>query len=650
MNQHSEIDVLALLSEAPPLTIEQVQTLPELLAMRASATPMAQAYREFDESTDRWKSLTWAETAETVALWSRALCASNLPDGARVAILLPNGFDAMTIDQACLRCGYVPVPLHAIDNAGSIAYILADSGASLLFVADARAWQKICATGQDLPELQAVIHARQGRANASPSASPIPAEPAVQESVKTLQRKPVIALSVWLQAGQRYTSALPKPPDKTQLAGIVYTSGTTGKPKGVMLTHDNVVSDLHAVMQRVKAFPEDVFLSFLPLSHTFERTAGYYLAIATGSCVAYARSVAQLAQDMKQVKPTVLISVPRIYERVYAKVQESLASSSFKRKLFEAAVYKGWKNFCTHQGIPLSEPPDGKPSWASVLPAWLLRRLVAQPLLAQFGGRLRVAVSGGAPLSPTIARCFLGLGLPMLQGYGMTETAPVVSANGLDDNWPDTVGRVLPGIEVRIGDDQELQVSGPVVMRGYWNRPEDTAKAFTADGWLRTGDQAAIENGRIRIKGRIKEIIVTSTGEKVPPNDVEQAILVDPLFEQVFVLGEDRPFIACVAVVNQVEWEVLARNVGLNPDDASSLHHAAAEREALARIEKQTRSFARYAVPRAIHLVRDSWNIDNGLMTPTLKLKRRNLMARYEDAIGQMYAKPAESWKTKDHS
>lgn len=647
MNQQSEIDVLGLQTENRHLTIEQVQTLPELLAMRLSATPAAEAYREFDEATNAWKSLSWAETAERVALWSRALCASNLPAGARVAILLPNAFDAMTIDQACLRCGYVPVPLHAIDNAGSIAYILADSAASLLVVADAKAWQKICATGQELPELQAVIHAQQGRTNESPSASPIPAEQAEQESVKTLQRKPLIVLSAWLQAGQRYTSALPEPPDKTQLAGIVYTSGTTGKPKGVMLTHDNVVSDLHAVMQRVKAFPEDVFLSFLPLSHTFERTAGYYLAIATGSCVAYARSVAQLAQDMKQVKPTVLISVPRIYERVYAKVQESLASSSFKRKLFEAAVNKGWKSFCARQGIPLSEELDAQASWASALPAWLLRRLVAQPLLAQFGGRLRVAVSGGAPLSPTIARCFLGLGLPMLQGYGMTETAPVVSANGLDDNWPDTVGRVLPGIEVRIGDDQELQVSGPVVMRGYWNRPEDTAKAFTADGWLRTGDQAAIENGRIRIKGRIKEIIVTSTGEKVPPNDVEQAILVDPLFEQVFVVGEDRPFIACIAVVSQVEWEVLARSVGLNPDDASSLHHAAAEREALARVEKQTRSFARYAVPRAVHLVRDSWSIDNGLMTPTLKLKRKNLMAYYQDAVEQMYGKPIESWKTK---
>ena len=650
MNHQSVNDVLGLQALPDSLSIGQAQTLPELLAIRVRTTPEGEAYREFDERANHWKSLTWADTAARVARWSRALCASGLPQGARVAILLPNGFDAMSIDQACLRCGYVPVPLHAIDNAGSIAYILADSGASLLVVAETKAWDRICATGQDLPALQAIIHAQQATQESASNNRPAEMADGAEDAVRALHAKPVIALSSWLQAGEKSSLDLPAPPQKTDLAGIVYTSGTTGKPKGVMLTHDNVVSDVHAVMQRVIAFPEDVFLSFLPLSHTFERTTGYYLAVATGSCVAYARSVALLSQDLKNIRPTVLISVPRIYERVYAKVQETLASSPNKHKLFDAAVDKGWRTFCARQGIPFfntSNTNESTSGWASLIPAWLLRKLVAQPLLAQFGGRLRIAVSGGAPLSPTIARSFLGLGLPMVQGYGMTETAPVVSANGLDDNWPETVGKVLPGIQARIGEDQELQISGPVVMRGYWNRPEDTAKAFTADGWLKTGDQAAIENGRIRIKGRIKEIIVTSTGEKVPPNDVEQAIMVDPLFEQVFVVGEDAPFIACVAVVNTVEWEMMAKSLGLNPEDDASLQHSAAKREALARIEKQTRSFARYAVPRAVHLVKDSWNIDNGLMTPTLKLKRKNLMAFYEKDIALMYGKPIDNWQTK---
>ena len=276
----------------------------------------------------------------------------------------------------------------------------------------------------------------------------------------------------------------------------------------------------------------------------------------------------------------------------------------------------------------------------AALPWPLLRTLVATPLMAQFGGRVRVAVSGGAPLSPTIARCFLGLGLPLIQGYGMTETAPVVSVNAPEDNDPACVGKALPGVEVRIGENHELQVRGPIVMKGYWKRPEDTAKILNADGWLGTGDQADIVNGRIYIKGRIKEIIVTSTGEKVPPGDLELAMLADPLLEQAFVVGENRPFIACVAVLNQREWQHLAADLGLNPQEADSLQHPSVHRAVLARIEKNTASFARYAVPRAVHLTLAPWTIENTFMTPTLKLKRTNLMGHFEEAIEGMYQKP----------
>ena len=249
-------------------------------------------------------------------------------------------------------------------------------------------------------------------------------------------------------------------------------------------------------------------------------------------------------------------------------------------------------------------------------------------------------MSGGAPLSPTIAKCFLGLGLPLIQGYGMTETAPVVSVNALDDNDPACVGKALPGVEVRIGDNHELQVRGPIVMKGYWKRPEDTARILSPDGWLGTGDQADIVNGRIYIKGRIKEIIVTSTGEKVPPGDLELALLADPLLEQAFVVGENRPFIACVAVLNAGEWQRLAADLGLNPQAADSLNHPSVHRAVLARIEKNTASFARYAVPRTVHLTLDPWTIENTFMTPTLKLKRNNLMAHFAEAIEGMYQKP----------
>jgi long-chain acyl-CoA synthetase len=405
-----------------------------------------------------------------------------------------------------------------------------------------------------------------------------------------------------------------------------------------------VVSDVKAVLQRIVPTVDDVFLSFLPLSHTFERTGGYYLPIAAGSCVAYARSVPLLAEDLKTVRPTVLVSVPRIYERVHAKLLEKLSPTPWKMQLYEAAQNKGWTRFCVAQGLPAPQADDNKAAgWMAALPWPLLQALVAKPLLAQFGGRVRVAVSGGAPLSPTIAKCFLGLGLNLVQGYGMTETAPVVSANSPDDNDPACVGRALPGVEVRIGDNRELQVRGPIVMKGYWNRPEDTAKILSADGWLGTGDQAEIINGRIYIRGRIKEIIVTSTGEKVPPGDLELAVLADPALEQAFVVGENRPFIACVAVIKHDEWQRLAADLGLNPQEATSLHHPSVQRAVLARIEKNTASFPRYAVPRAVHLTLEPWTIENTFMTPTLKLKRNNLMLHFAQAIEGMYQKPAPS-------
>ena len=596
-------------------TLDDVSTLAELFAWRVAQTPLAPAYLQYNEGSNGWIPVSWQEASDKVSQVSSALGGLHLPRGSRIAILLPNGLPAVCIDQACLVHAYVPVPMHALDNPASIAYILNDSDAAVLVAQSLAQWQSIASTGQGFPALRLVVVLE-------PAQQPFPTTPDL----------PVLSWSDWLQ--QKTASPPPAAaPRSDELAALVYTSGTTGKPKGVMLTHENVVENIKAVLQRVAPEPQDIFLSFLPLSHTFERTAGYYLPIAAGCCVAHARSVATLSQDLKTVRPTILISVPRIYERVYGVLQGMLAASPLKAALFQWAQHVGWRRFCRAQGLPMER---SVPALLDAL-AWpLLDRLVAHPLQAQFGGRLRVAVSGGAALSQTIAHCFLGLGLPILQGYGMTETSPVVAANGLDDNDPATIGRALSGVQVRLGDLQELQVRSLSVMRGYWKREEDTAASFV-DGWLRTGDQASIENGRIRILGRLKEIIVTSTGEKIAPADLELAITSDPLFEQAYVFGDNKPFIACLVVLSRDGWTQLAATLQLDADAPQSLQSPQVRQAAQGRITALTRSFPYYAQPRAVGLTLEPWTSENSMLTPTLKLKRKNLAARYAQEIEQLY-------------
>jgi long-chain acyl-CoA synthetase len=594
------------------------RTLARMFERRVERTPRHEAYREFDAGKKRWRSIDWRTAGERVQRFARALNGTWVQRGDRIGVLLPNGLDAVCVDQAAMSRACVPVPMHALDNPASIAYILADCRATMLFAATDTQWRSIAAEGVALPALKWVIVQRRE----SPcTALPGPA---------------ILALEEWLASCASIVDATAGHEVRADdLAAIVYTSGTTGRPKGVMLTHANVVANVDAAAARIGPRPDDVLLSFLPLSHTFERTAGYYLPIAVGCCVAFARSTALLPEDLRTVRPTVLVSVPRIYERVYAQVLDRVARSAWRRLALRMAISVGWRRFLRDQdalaGGRLLELCDDL-LWP------VLDQAVGVPLRETFGGRLRVAVSGGAALSATIARCFLGLGVPVVQGYGMTETSPVVSANALDDNDPSTVGRPLSNVEIRIGEQQELQVRGPSVMRGYLDRPDETARAFV-DGWLRTGDQAAIEGGRIRILGRIKEIIVTATGEKIAPADLELAIQGDGLFEQAFVFGEGRPFIACIVVLGAAPWRSLASSLGLDPLSPGSLTDSGAVDAALQRIRILTRQFPHHGQPRKVVLTLAPWTMENSLMTPTLKLKRRNLEAHFAGLIERLYAR-----------
>ncbi|KPK34982.1 MAG: hypothetical protein AMJ66_02460 [Betaproteobacteria bacterium SG8_40] len=589
--------------------------LPGLLRCRAARTPEAVAYRQYEEATHSWRAYTWKEIEWEVNRWRAALGTARLERGDRVAVMLRNSVEWVLFEQAALSLGLVVVPIYSRDAAGNAAFILGNSGSRLLLVDQNQQWQKIAVHADLFPDLKTVV---------------------------TLDRVPggehqpdVLYLNDWLpdDAAIKKEAVQPVRSAPGDLATICYTSGTTGRPKGVMLSHGNILSNAEAIAGAVPAYREDVFLSFLPLSHMLERTGGYYYPMMTGSEVVFARSVETVGEDLKQIHPTVLISVPRMFERAYSRIEMALAQKSpLARRLFELAREVGWNRFEWLQGR------RQKPGWWQRLLWPILRILVVNKILRQLGGRLRVTISGGGRLDEHIARCFLGFGLPLLQGYGLTETAPCVSGNVAEDNVPESVGPPLPGVKVRLGENNELLVSGPGVMLGYWQRPEATAKTFDAEGWLRTGDIAEIIDGKIFIRGRIKDILVTSTGEKVPRADLETAISRDPLFEQVVVVGEGKPYLSALIVVQREAWAQLAAGSGLNPDSPDALASSEAIELALLRIAAQLKEFPSYARVRKVYLTLDPWTVDNGLMTATQKLRHAKILEHFEDVISALYA------------
>ena len=597
--------------------LDLLTTLPELLTHHLTVRPDDIAYKAWDNGTQTWKELSFKNVYDTVHAWRHGFSAvEGLVRGDRVAMLLPNCPEAVFFDMSALSNSLVPVPLHAIDTPKSSAYILQDSGSKVLVTNKLLKWKQIREVAE-LPELKLVVITD-------------------EEGVDDLDAPvPVMTTKTFIESGR--DSVLPtEGPKTTDLAALVYTSGTTGNPKGVMLTHRNILSDVRGALMNLTPHEHETWFSFLPLSHTFERTTSYYVALGLGHTVAFNRSIARLQEDLKIIRPSVLMSVPRIYEMIYAKLRDGLAKkSAVVRYMFDWAVEVGWRRYCRENGLPVE---GSARAWLDPLVAGFLDKKVGTQLRSVFGDNIHLFISGGAALSPAISKVFLGLGVNILQGYGMTETSPVISVNKEGMNRPNTVGPAFPNIEVRLGEGDELQVRGPIVMKGYWNREDATREAFTADGWLKTGDVAAIyPDGCIRITGRIKEIIVTSTGEKVPPADLEAAIETDRLFAQSMVVGDDRPFIAALTVVNPEEWKRVAEGLGLNPDDPASLKDPKAKREALRRIKAATSSFPNYGVPRQVALTTEPWTIENGLLTPTLKMKRNIIRQRFNDEINSLY-------------
>jgi long-chain acyl-CoA synthetase len=581
---------------------DAAHTLSGLFRERVARSPDAEAYRYFDAASGQWRSYRWAEAGVRVARIQAALAREDLAPGSRVAIMLRNCPEWVFFEQAALGLGLVVVPLYTNDRAENVSYVLQDAGVQVLLVE----------CGDALKALESIAPQLQGLARLV----------SVDECGPAVAQYPrLVSLAEWAVAGAEPLRTAEAGPDA--LATLVYTSGTTGRPKGVMLSHRNILFNARAAAKVFAVYREDLFLSFLPLSHMLERTVGYYIPLLCGATVAFARSVPDLPEDLLRQRPTILISVPRIYERVYNKIHAQLAEkSSFTQGLFRRAVDAGWRRF---------RGGSGGLAWP------LLKLLVADKVLAKLGGNLRLAICGGAPLSAEVAKTFIGLGLNLIQGYGLTETSPIISGNPQDDNEPASVGVPLPGIEVKIGADDELLTRSPSVMLGYWHNPEATRAMIDSEGWLHTGDQVRMENHHIYITGRLKEIIVLSNGEKVPPVDMEMAIALDPLFEQVLVVGEGRPFLTALAVLNPEHWRQAAQGLGLDPADPAALETKAARALVVGRIGAQIKGFPGYAKIRAVALQLTPWGIDDETLTPTLKLRRNAILARDAERIARMY-------------
>jgi long-chain acyl-CoA synthetase len=350
-----------------------------------------------------------------------------------------------------------------------------------------------------------------------------------------------------------------------------------------------------------------------------------------GAKVAFARSVTHLFEDLKSIRPTILVSVPRIYERVHGVLQSRLKQDSvLKSALFDLSADIGWDRFLHQQG---------RGNWKMSFILWpVLQKWIAQKVLDYFGGSLRIALSGGAALSPDISKLFIGLGIPLLQGYGLTETSPVISINLPEYNFPDSVGQPIRDVQVKVDERNALLVKGPNVMLGYWNNPEATRAILNEEGWLNTGDVVRISTtGHIFITGRTKEIIVMSNGEKVPPMDMEMSILIDPLFDQVMILGEGQPYLVAIAVLNPTAWQSFARKVGVRHDMPEALTDSRVEGRVLKRIALSLHGFPGYAHVRRVLLLQEPWTIENDQLTPTLKLKRDELRKQYESQIAKFY-------------
>lgn len=553
---------------------------------------------------------------EWVRRTALGLSAIGVRKGDRVAILSENRPEWAISDYACLTIGAVDVPIYATLPAEHMTYLLRDSGTAVIFVSTAQQAAKVAAIRAHVPKLAHVVcfdEAAAGQATMSFAA---------------LERAGAANDSADMAAAWQRDALAVAPND---LATIIYTSGTTGEPKGVMLSHDNIHSNVIGAAMAITSTEEDTALSFLPLSHIFERTGDYW-HFHNGVSIAYVDSFDLVPTAMAQVRPSVVFSVPRLYEKMYARVLENaLSGGALKKRIFFWARDVALRR----ADIMLAGKNAGPTLNAQYAVA---DRLVFSKLRERTGGRMRYFVSGGAPLAPEINKFFFAAGLTILEGYGLTETSPVIGVNTPQDFRIGTIGKPINGVEVKIAPDGEILSRGPHIMLGYYNKPEATREAIDADGWFHTGDIGTLEDGFLRITDRKKDLIVTAGGKNIAPQPIENAVKTNKYVSQAVMLGDRRKYPIMLVVPNFDQLEKWARQRNIIWTDRAQL---LAMPTIQAKMEKEVAEhfgdLARYETPKRIGLLAQDFSIEGGELTPTLKVKRRVIEKTHKALIDSLY-------------
>jgi len=576
-----------------------------------------------------YRPISHSEVADRVRRAARGLTSLGVRRGDRVAILSENRPEWAIADFACLSVGVTDVPIYPTLPADQIAYMLKDSGAVAIFVSNKIQAEKIREIRSQLPALKTVI-----------GFDDVPG--LTNLSMADLEKRGSQGDNKETMATYREDALTVKPDD---LATIIYTSGTTGEPKGVMLSHDNIFSNVAASRKAIPFDGKDTGLSFLPLSHIFERMAGHYLMFATGTSIAYAESIDTVAANMVEVRPTLVLSVPRLYEKMYARILETALTGGFlKKKIFFWArdVAERWAT---------EKLAGTEPGGLVALQYSIAQKLVFSKLKARTGGRLRYFVSGGAPLSPDINKFFYAAGLEILEGYGLTETSPVIAVNTPANFRIGTVGKLIEGAEVKIADDGEILTRGPNVMKGYYNKPDATREAIEPDGWFHTGDIGELNDGFLAITDRKKDLIVTAGGKKVAPQPLENKVKTNKYVAQAVMIGDKRKFPSILIVPNfdQLERWAAKRNI-IWTDRAQLLRMPTIQAKMEKEVAKELEGAAHFEMPKKIGLLEHDFSIEGGELTPTQKVKRRAIDKHYKALIDSLYEEAEKSGFTDQHA